>query len=259
VNTIDEFRNALHDAVDHGPASTVDTTTVTSGALRRQRRWMAIGTTGIAGLAVLALGASAQTTVATTAAPPAVRLADPAMDRLADPKIKFQKPDVTVPTNGTADAFTTERGDKIQLTNAPAKGSKPLDGLGLVLTDGSDPTRGLEFHPNGWQLTEPPVGGLPVKGSQLKAARVRTSHGVLVLGLASESVDAYEHTGDADRPRTFTGRKIVGAKKAAVFWSYVSDKEPTQLVVVITAPKAGSTDVTFTMYLTELKNTAELK
>lgn len=270
MNSIDEFRNALHEAVDHEPTSTVDTAAVTSGALRRQRRSLAIGTASVAGFAVLALGASAQTTVVSTAAPKPPPAAAVKKTPPMPTSIKFQKPDVTVPANGQAEAFVTEHGEKIQVTNTAGGDSQSLAGLGLLLTDGSNPARGLDLSRGGWQINEPTVkelvDGAPDKqlaSARVKAIRVNTKHGILLVGLSSENTDVFSSYGSEDKRSAqsglFNGKKIVGAKQAAVFWAYLSADDLSDLVIILTEPSAGDNAAWFTLSIADRGKTLEFK
>ncbi len=146
MNSIEEFRSSLHQAVDDEPTSVIDAASVTSGALRRHRRRMAAGAAGVAGLAVVALGASAQT--AATVATPATNVAQtpespsPFLLSRDSTPIAFQTPDLSLRTKTQPLTFKTERGDTITMvvSKLPTLDNPKAD-VSLQLSDGLHPAQ----------------------------------------------------------------------------------------------------------------------
>ncbi|WP_163511345.1 hypothetical protein [Fodinicola acaciae] len=264
MNTIDELRQAMHEAVDHQPTSTVDTVTITSGALRRQRRWMATGVTAVASLAVLTLGASAEqpvNVVGIAAKPPAGD--GRVWDLLHDKGLRLLPPPVTVPADGKAAAFTTERGDRIEVTNTPGRRSGPLDGLGAIVRDGSDPARGVDLSRGGWEVDEAPVDTV----GAIKAVRVRTSHGVLLIALGGTTTGVAGYAiADPDAsqvpaPAAMKHKEVRGDRHAIVMWSYVPDEPELGISALVVTGRGGqppSLTISF-VSVPDLKKVLELR
>jgi hypothetical protein len=191
---------------------------------------MAAATAGIAGIAVVALGATAQNAV-TVGSSPAPKPAATLWRVLGLNPISFQAPAITV--GSQPKSFETERGDTIQLT---AVGHQSLP-IHISLVDGTSAPRPVA-------LTQVPIGVVAVRetatpgngrrlyiaASDAKAALVRTTHGLLVLGISTEILNqAAVEPSDAAKGTQFRGKHITGAQKAVVFWTYLPDgKNPTQ-------------------------------
>jgi hypothetical protein len=239
MNSIEDFRAWMHDAVDNEPTSTVDTATVTSGALRRNRRRMAAAATGVAGIAVVALAASGQAAVTVATAPAAS--APKAADQI--PPINFQPPGLTWSTSRSA-KFTTERGDSVELAliKAPQRaGTQAI--VRMTYFDGTNPVQSadLGLPPLSVLVDRPVVSpkqpGTPMIAMELtpELTMVRTSHGTLVLGVVSTDTTSAAispwRKGQTTRvfPATVSpgsavrGKHLAGAKAASVIWTYLPD------------------------------------
>jgi hypothetical protein len=257
MNTVEEFRASLHNAVDDEPSSTVDSVAIASGALRSHRRRMALSTAGVAGLAVVALAASAQTAATVGTAHPA---AAPTRQLGAGtlPEIKFAAEPLSWSLSHPA-KFKTERGDSVELalTRATSSSGAPttVRNIGFTISDGANPphvsstsSEGLrpgEFLENPTHpptvATDPPVDGTVI---------VRTSHGTLVLCVVSSDITsaliAPAPAGFGARSSLsknlvwagpLPGKRLTGEKKSVVFWSYLpDDKHATSALVATGSP-----------------------